>query len=97
MPSAKILEKKQAECAELTEKIKNATAGVLVSYTGITVEQDTQLRKALREAGVHYVVMAVFVSAVAGFFVYKFIMLNKSYKKIEEEFAKTGSIEISNF
>ena len=46
--------------------------------------------------GVHYVVMAVFVSAVAGFFVYKFIMLNKSYKKIEEEFIKTGSIEISN-
>ena len=54
MPSAKILEKKQAECAELTEKIQNAIAGVLVSYTGITVEQDTQLRKALREAGVDY-------------------------------------------
>ena len=54
MPSAKILEKKKAECAELTEKIKGAAAGVLVSYTGITVEQDTQLRKALREAGVDY-------------------------------------------
>lgn len=54
MPSAKILEKKQAECAQLTEKIQNAVAGVLVSYTGITVEQDTQLRKALREAGVDY-------------------------------------------
>ena len=54
MPSAKILERKQAECAELTEKIQGAVAGVLVSYTGITVEQDTQLRKALREAGVDY-------------------------------------------
>ena len=54
MPSAKILEKKKAECAELTEKIQNSVAGVLVSYTGITVEQDTQLRKALREAGVDY-------------------------------------------
>ena len=54
MPSAKILEKKQAECAELTEKIKSAVAGVLVNYTGITVEQDTALRKALREAGVDY-------------------------------------------
>jgi len=54
MPSAKILEKKQAECAELTEKIQNAVAGVLVTYSGITVEQDTQLRKALREAGVDY-------------------------------------------
>ena len=39
MPSAKILEKKKVECAELTEKIQNAVAGVLVSYTGITVEQ----------------------------------------------------------
>ena len=54
MPSAKILEKKKAECAELTEKIQNAIAGVLVTYNGITVEQDTQLRKALREAGVDY-------------------------------------------
>ena len=54
MPSAKILEKKQADCAALTEKIKNSVAGVLVDYTGITVEQDTQLRKTLREAGVDY-------------------------------------------
>ena len=54
MPSTKILEKKMAECAELTEKIQNSVSGVLVSYTGITVEQDTQLRKALREAGVDY-------------------------------------------
>jgi len=54
MPSAKILEKKQAECSQLTEKIQGSVAGVLVSYTGITVEQDTQLRKALREAGVDY-------------------------------------------
>ena len=54
MPSVSILEKKQAECSQLTEKIQGSVAGVLVSYTGITVEQDTQLRKALREAGVDY-------------------------------------------
>ena len=46
--------------------------------------------------GIHYVVMAVFIAAVAGFFTYKFVMLSKSYKKIEEEFEKTGTIEISN-
>lgn len=63
MPSAKILEKKKVECAELTEKIQNAVAGVLVSYTGITVEQDTQLRKALREAGVDY---KVYKNSLAG-------------------------------
>ena len=54
MPSAKILEKKIAETTALTEKIKAAQSGVLVSYTGITVDQDTALRKALREAGVDY-------------------------------------------
>ena len=63
MPSAKILEKKKVECAELTEKIQNAVAGVLVSYTGSTVEQDTQLRKALREAGVDY---KVYKNSLAG-------------------------------
>lgn len=54
MPSAKILEQKQAATNALTESIRNATAGVLVNYMGITVEQDTALRKALREAGVEY-------------------------------------------
>ena len=44
---------------------------------------------------VHYVVMAIFVSAVAGFFVYKFVKLANQYKKIEEEFEKTGNIEIT--
>lgn len=42
---------------------------------------------------VHYVVMAVFVAAVAGFFVYKFIALAKEYKGIEDNFKKTGTIE----
>ena len=46
--------------------------------------------------GVHYVVMAVFVLAVGGFFTYKFILLSKEYKKIEENYKKTGSIEIGN-
>ena len=54
MPSAKILEKKIAETAALAEKIKAAQSGVLVTYAGITVDQDTALRKALREAGVDY-------------------------------------------
>lgn len=54
MPSAKILEQKVADTAALVEKIKSATSGVIVSYNGITVEQDTALRKALRTAGVDY-------------------------------------------
>jgi len=47
-------------------------------------------------SGVHYVVMAVFMSAIIGFFVYKFVKLTKDYKKIEDEFNKTGTISINN-
>ena len=54
MPSAKILAQKEAATAALTEKIQNSVAGVLVNYTGITVDQDTALRTALRNAGVDY-------------------------------------------
>ena len=57
MPSKSILEKKQAVVAELVEKIKNSPSGVVVNYQGITVENDTKMRKALREAGVSYTVM----------------------------------------
>jgi large subunit ribosomal protein L10 len=54
MPSAKILEAKQAVVAELAEKVKSAASGVIVSYQGITVEDDTKLRAELRNAGVEY-------------------------------------------
>ena len=46
--------------------------------------------------GVHYIVMSVFMAGVAGFFVYRFIKLSKTYKKIEEEFIKTGTVELEN-
>lgn len=45
MPNAKVLSEKQAIVAELTEKIQKASAGVLVDYKGITVEEDTALRR----------------------------------------------------
>ena len=57
MPSNSILEQKQAIVADLAEKLKNSPAGVVVNYQGITVEDDTKMRKALREAGVSYMVM----------------------------------------
>lgn len=56
MPSEKILAAKQEKVVKLTELIKNSEAGVLVDYKGITVEEDTKLRKELREAGVTYFV-----------------------------------------
>lgn len=54
MPSAKILEAKQTKVKELAEILKNSKSGVIVDYRGITVEEDTKLRKELREAGVKY-------------------------------------------
>ena len=57
MPSQSILEIKQQQVAEIKEKVANAVAGVLVDYSGISVADDTKLRKELREAGVNYVVV----------------------------------------
>ena len=57
MPSKIILEQKQAVVADLVAKLKDSPAGVVVNYQGITVEDDTAMRKALREAGVKYMVV----------------------------------------
>ena len=57
MPNAKVLSEKQAIVAELTEKIQKATSGVIVDYKGITVEEDTALRKECRESNVDYAVV----------------------------------------
>jgi len=57
MPSASVLEQKKQAVAELAEKLKAAQAGVLVDYRGLTVEEDTDLRRKLREAGVEYKVV----------------------------------------
>ena len=57
MPSVKVLEEKKAIVAALTERLQNSVTGVLVSYKGISVADDTALRKELREAGVQYTVV----------------------------------------
>ena len=48
------VELKQPIVEEISNSIKDAQAVVLVNYSGLTVEQDTALRKELREAGVVY-------------------------------------------
>ena len=57
MPNAKVLESKKAVVASLSGKIKEASSVVFVDYKGITVAQDTELRKQFREAGVEYSVV----------------------------------------
>lgn len=48
------VEIKQPIVDEIAGYLADAQAMVLVDYRGLTVEEDTQLRKALREAGVDY-------------------------------------------
>ncbi len=57
MPSEKILLEKQAIVADLKSKLESSAAGVIVDYRGITVADDTKLRRELREAGVEYSVI----------------------------------------
>lgn len=57
MPSEKVLQAKQEVVANLTEKLTAAKAGVVVDYSGITVAEDTVLRRKMREAGVDYAVV----------------------------------------
>ena len=48
------IELKQPVVQEITDLFNGAATAVVVDYRGLTVEQDTRLRKALREAGVTY-------------------------------------------
>lgn len=57
MPNASVLELKKQQVAEIKEKIAAAVTGVVVDYKGITVADDTTLRKELREAGIEYFVV----------------------------------------
>ena len=48
------VELKQPIVQAIAEEIKDAQSVVLVDYRGLTVAQDTELRKQLREAGIVY-------------------------------------------
>ena len=48
------VELKQPVVQAIADDIKGATSVVLVDYRGLTVAQDTEMRKQLREAGVIY-------------------------------------------
>ena len=48
---------KKEQVSELEDKVKRAAGIVVLDYRGITVEEDTNLRSALRAAGVEYKVI----------------------------------------
>ena len=66
------VELKKPIVEEISASIKDAQSVVLVDYRGLTVEQDTELRKQLREAGITYKV-------------YKNTMMNFAFKGTDFE------------
>ena len=76
------IELKQPIVEEISAAIKDAATVVIVNYSGITVAQDTQLRKQLREAGVVYKV-------------YKNTLMTRAFKGTEFE-ALTENLEGTN-
>ena len=57
MPRESVLQLKKKKVKELADKIRSAKSFVLADYRGLTVEQDTEMRSALRKAGVEYKVV----------------------------------------
>ena len=66
------VELKQPVIQEISDNIKDAQSVVVVDYRGLTVAEDTQLRRELREAGVTYKV-------------YKNTMMNFAFKDTDFE------------
>lgn len=57
MPNAVVLQEKQKQVEAIAEKISGAVTGVIVDYKGISVTDDTVLRKELRENNIDYFVV----------------------------------------
>lgn len=57
MPSESVLNAKKQVVSELIEKLKAVATGVVIDYRGLSVEEDTELRRKFREAGVEYSVV----------------------------------------
>lgn len=76
------IELKQPIVEEISAAVDGAASVVIVDYRGITVAEDTELRKQLREAGVSYKV-------------YKNTMMTRAFKGTQFE-GLTASLEGTN-
>ena len=88
MPSEKVLEAKKAKVEQLSELLKGAVSCVLIDYKGITVDEDTKMRRELREAGVHY--------SVEKNSLLRFAMKNVGMEELENVLEGTTAIAVSN-
>ena len=88
MPSEKVLETKKAKVEQLTEVLKNAVSFVLVDYKGITVEEDTKIRRDLRAENVHY--------SVEKNTLLRFALKNAGIEGFDDVLEGTTAIAVSN-
>jgi len=88
MPSEKILEVKKQAVVDLTEKIRNAAAGVFVDYKGINVKDDTALRNLMRKEGVEYTVVKNTLT--------RFALKELGYSDIEDVLNGTTALAVSS-
>jgi large subunit ribosomal protein L10 len=65
MAISKHLETKAAKIFEIKEKLQKSQAAVFSEYQGLTVEEDTNLRKQLRDSGIEYKVYKNTLAALA--------------------------------
>lgn len=87
MPNAKVLKEKQKIVVELTEKLKSQ-AGVLVNFSGITVNEDTEMRVKMREANVDYTVIKNTLMRLA--------IKNVGFNELDPILNGTTSLAVSN-
>lgn len=82
------LEAKKKMVEEITDKVNNAQAIVLVDYRGLNVEEVTELRRKYTEAGVQY---KVYKNTLM-----KFAFKNAGYEAFNEYLQGPSAIAFSN-
>lgn len=88
MPSEAKLQQKKEIVNEISKKIADAKAIVFADYRGLTVEQDTQMRKALRDAGVEYKVVKNTLT--------KFAVKENGFDELESYFNTPTAMAVSD-
>ena len=87
MPNEKVLNDKKQVVVELTEKLRSQ-AGVFVNYSGINVNDDTEMRVKLREANVEYTVIKNTLM--------RFAINNVGFEELDPILNGTTSLAVSN-
>jgi len=81
------IEQKQSIINEIKEQLNGASSIVVVDYRGLTVEQDTVLRKSLRESNITY---KVYKNSMM-----KFAFVGTEFEKLNDTLAGPSAIAIS--